>query len=105
MPFIYSIGCTSLAAADLIESLLNANPEAPFAHIGETQLELLIKIETLFQSRLNKSGAPPRGVQISPLQSVGDPAPPRVSRRITAPYPRVVTLKTLVSTITYYRNT
>ena len=53
---------TPLAAVDLTEALLHLNPQAPFSHIGETQLAALRQIATLFQDLLEKPGAPPRVV-------------------------------------------
>ena len=52
MPFISSLDQSVLAKVDLIDSLLYQNPEAAFAKIGETRLEALRQLTTLFQARL-----------------------------------------------------
>ena len=60
MPFIYSAGHNSMAATYLIGALLHPNLEAPFAHIGKTQLASLRQLATLLQALLNKPGSHPR---------------------------------------------
>ena len=67
-----------------MEALLYPDPEAPLAHIFETQLSSLRQISDLFQDYLNKPGAPLRVVQTPPAQIVGDPELTRVACIITA---------------------
>ena len=50
MSLISSTGLASLYSVDLTEVLLHHNPEAPFAHIGETHLESLRTLATMFQA-------------------------------------------------------
>ena len=52
IPFVSSADPYSLVAVYLTEVLLHPNPEAPLSHIGETQLESLIKPVTLFNPDL-----------------------------------------------------
>ena len=90
----------SLAAVNLTETLLHPNHEAQFVHIGETQLEALRQLETLFQAHWNKHSAPSRVVHISPFFEepapaiVDTPAPAKAAHGITAPSPRVATKNT-----------
>ena len=103
IPFVSSANYASLAAVYLTEILIHPNIKAPLSHLEETQLAYVRQLVTLFQSWLNKPGAPPRLVQTSPAHIIGDPAPtrldttapPRVAHRITAPYQRVDTKKHL----------
>ena len=60
IPFISSVNLSAMAEVDLTESLLQLNPQAPFAKIVETKFESLRQLSTLFQARLNKPGAPQR---------------------------------------------
>ena len=46
--FISSVDRSALAAAQLTEALLQPNTEAPFTEIGETQLEALSQLSTIF---------------------------------------------------------
>ena len=57
--------------------------------IGETRLESLIQIATLFQTCFKKTGATPRVEKIA-----RKPLPPRVENRINSPSPRVCTPQT-----------
>ena len=74
MPFVYSADQSALDSADLTEALLHTNPEAPFDKIGETQLESLRQLFTLFQSCINKPVEPP-----SVERTARKPAPSRVN--------------------------
>ena len=67
----------------------------------------------MLQDLWNKPGEPQREVQTSREKSVREPSPPRVetpasprvARRITAPYTRVVTHKTPSPTVPYASTT
>ena len=108
--FLSSVDRTTLAATDLTEALLNTNPVSPFLHIGSSQLVALSKISNLFQYLPKQTGAPPRVVQTSSTSIIiktssprlDTPVPPRVENRITIPYPKVGTTKSLLPTIPFY---
>ena len=83
MPFISSTENATIAATELIYALRNTEPAAPYAHIGDAQVQALEQLADFFQR-----------ATFQPQQQVPTTAPQHqtVSPPMVAPYvPRVIT--------------
>ena len=54
MPFRSSAENATVAATELINALQNPTPAAPFAHIGDKQMEALQQLATIFKQATSR---------------------------------------------------